>query len=191
MMNERLAHSKVLLVAILSCAALSGAAYCDTVQASLQPPNARKAAPVFKLSDSSGKTVRLSDYRGKIVLLNFWATDCGGCRLEIPWFVDLDSAYKGKGVALIGVSMDISYEDLKNATEAWTKVNPFVRTHQMNYSILMGDEETTKQYDLEALPATYLLDQSGRIAGTYVGLINEQNVKANIDTLLREQHSAH
>jgi cytochrome c biogenesis protein CcmG/thiol:disulfide interchange protein DsbE len=188
--NERLPHSKIPLLAVLVCAAITCAADSETIQASLRPPNARKAAPVFTLSDASGKAVRLSDYRGKVVLLNFWATDCGGCRLEIPWFVDLDSAYKDKGVALIGVSMDVSYEDLKNATEAWTRVNPFVRTHQMNYSILMGDEQTTKQYDLEALPATYLLDQSGRIAATYVGLINEQNVKTNIDALLREQHSA-
>jgi len=60
------------------------------------------------------------------VLLDFWATDCGGCKLEIPWYMEFDRAYKSKGLAVVGVSMDILYEGLKNAEQGWTKVKPFV-----------------------------------------------------------------
>jgi len=76
--------------------------------------------------NSSGKNVNLSDFHGKVVLLDFWATDCGGCKLEIPWYMEFDRAYKSKGLAVVGVSMDILYEGLKNAEQGWTKVKPFV-----------------------------------------------------------------
>lgn len=157
------------------------------MRAALQPPNVRRAAPAFRLSDSSGKVVRLSDYRGKVVLLDFWATECGGCKLEIPWFMELDRAYKNKGLAVVGVSMDILYEDLKTAQEGWSRVKPFVLTHHINYPILMGDDQVTKLYNIEALPATYLVDTHGRIAATYVGVVNEDDIEANIKTLLVER----
>lgn len=95
--------------------------------------------------------------------------------------------FKTKNVAVIGISMDISYEDLKSAAEAWTKVKPFVTAHQITYPILMGDDRVVKQYHIEALPATYLIDSRGRVAATYVGLIDKQNVQAVINMLLAEQ----
>ena len=158
----------------------------STVRAAIQPPSARKAAPAFSLLDASGKAVRLSDFRGKVVLLDFWATECGGCKLEIPWFMELDQAYRAKGLAVVGVSMDILYEDLKDAKEGWSRVNPFVRTQKINYPILMGDQQVTKLYDIQALPVTYLIDAKGRIAATYVGLVNKDDAEANIKTLLIE-----
>jgi peroxiredoxin len=157
-----------------------------TIRAVLQVPSTRKAAPPFSLLDASGKTVRVSDYQGKVVVLNFWATDCGGCRIEIPWFVDLDQAFKNSSAAVIGISLDVSYESLKNAEEGWSKVKPFVQTHGINYPILMADDGILKHYSLDALPATYLIDKKGRIAATYVGLINEDDVKANVKALLTE-----
>lgn len=166
---------------------LSMCASAATIQATLAAPNSRREAPPYRLVDTSGKTESLADYRGKVVLLNFWASECGGCRLEIPWLVELHDTFKTKNVAVIGISMDISYEDLKSAAEAWSKVKPFVAAHQITYSILMGDDEVTKRYDITALPATYLIDLRGRIAATYVGLIDKQNVQANINTLLAEQ----
>jgi peroxiredoxin len=141
----------------------------------------------FSLRDASGRAVRLADYRGKVLLLNFWATDCGGCRLEIPWLAEIDQAYKSKRVAVAGISMDISYEDLKGAAEAWARVKPFIQAHQISYPILMGDTDVTKPYDIHALPVTYLIDSSGRIAATYIGLIDKQNVEANINALLTER----
>ena len=168
------------------CCVAAHAAEAGTIRAALQPPAARKPAPLFKLLDASGNAIRLSDYRGKVVLLNFWATDCGGCRLEIPSFVELDQAYRGKAVVVVGVSMDISYESLKDAQEGWSRVKPFVQAHQIKYPILMGNDEAAKLYAIEALPLTHLIDASGRIAATYVGIVDKNDAEANIKALLKE-----
>ncbi len=183
----RNARRRAFCVALLTCAVLVTPATPDTIRAPLKSSSARSAAPAFNLMDASGKTVQFADYRGKVLLLNFWATDCGGCRLEIPWLVEIDRSYRNKKVAVVGISMDVSYENLKNAAEAWTRVNPFVQSHQIRYPVLMGDNSVTKRYSIEALPVTYLIDAGGRIAATYVGLIDKENVEANINTLLSER----
>lgn len=183
----RNARFKTAFFVAFICAVFVMCVPAATIKVSLKTPGSRTAAPSFSLADASGRTEKLADYRGKVILLNFWATDCGGCRLEIPWLVDISQSFKNKSVSLIGISMDISYEDLKNATEAWAKVKPFVETHHLPYPILMGDGEVAKRYDIQALPATYLIDSRGRIAATYVGLIDKQNVEDNINTLLAEQ----
>ena len=158
------------------------------VHAALTPSASRKPAPTFRLVTEAGTKLRISDYRGKVVLLNFWATDCGGCVLEIPSFIELEKAYKDKGFSAIGVSMDISYEDLKDANEAWGRVRPFMAKHGINYTIAMGDDTISKAYALNAFPATYLIDKSGRIAVAYVGVVvNKDNVATNIKSLLAEQ----
>ncbi len=186
-MKRTHARWAILSVAVLLVALLRRAAEPAPIRAPLQPPNARKPAPMFSLLNASGKAIRLSDYRGKVMALNFWATECGGCRLEIPSFVELDQAYSGKGLVVVGVSMDISYESLKNAQEAWSRVKPFVQSHRINYPILMGDDEVTKLYDIQALPVTHLIDGRGRIAATYVGIVDKNDVEANIKTLLNER----
>jgi peroxiredoxin len=185
-MKKSNARWRVSFLALLMGAALPHTARSATVRAAIQPANARKPAPAFSLSDASGKAIRLSDYHGKIVLLNFWATECGGCRLEIPSFVELNQAYKGNGLVVVGVSMDLSYEDLKNAQEGWGRVKPFVQAHGVKYPILMGDDKTTKLYDIQALPLTYLIDARGRIAATYVGVVDKDDIEANIKALLKE-----
>ena len=83
--------------------------------------------------------------------------------------------------------MDISYEGHKGADEAWSSVRPFTKNYGVNYTIAMGDDETLKAYALSALPDTFLIDKSGRIAVAYVGVvINKDNVEANIKSLLAE-----
>ena len=77
----------------------------------------RKMAADFSLKDENGATVKLSDYRGKVVLLNYWATWCGPCQIEIPWFMDFEQKYKSQGFAVLGVSMD---------EDGWTAIKPFV-----------------------------------------------------------------
>jgi peroxiredoxin len=157
------------------------------VHAALTPVANRKPAPAFQLVTKDGTKMQLSDYRGKVVLLNFWATDCGGCVLEIPSFIELEKAYKDKGFTAVGVSMDISYEDLKGANEAWARVRPFIAKHGVNYPIAMGDDAISKAYALNAFPATYLIDKSGNIAVAYVGMvIDKGNVETNIKSLLAE-----
>jgi peroxiredoxin len=156
------------------------------VQAVLTAPNDRTLAPDFELKDTTGKIVRLSEYRGRVVLLDFWATTCAGCIQEIPMFVEVSKAYEGRGLATIGVSEDIAYADLKNADEAWDRVRPFVRDHQVPYLVLMGDSRVTADYRVKALPLTYLVDAKGRVAATYSGVVAHGNLEANIKALLTE-----
>ena len=157
-----------------------------TIMIAVSPPATRKLAPDFALLDAAGRARSLGDYRGRVVVLDFWATDCGGCRTEIPWFIDLAREYPKRRVAVVGVSMDILYEDLKSAGEAWARVRPFAEKMKMNYPILMGDDHVASAYSIQALPQTWLIDRQGRVAGTYVGLVNVENLKSAIATLLAE-----
>jgi peroxiredoxin len=159
----------------------------QNVHATIVPEANRTAAPAFGLADASGKNTKLTDYGGKVVLLNFWATECGGCKLEIPSFIELESAHKSDSFTVVGVSMDASYETLKSADEAWSKVKPFVVEHKLNYPVLMGDSALLSSYGLKALPATYLIDKQGRIAASYFGVVDKSDVEANINKLLAEQ----
>ncbi|HEX4276567.1 MAG TPA: TlpA disulfide reductase family protein [Bryobacteraceae bacterium] len=171
---------------LLFASAAAYAAEPHTIRAPLQAPAVRKPAPAFQLLDASGKARRNSSYRGKVLLLDFWATECGGCKQEIPAFIALQNSYRRKGLTAVGVSMDIAYENLKDAAEAWARVKPFVRSQQLNYAILMGDDRVTKAYDIQAMPATYLIDKTGRIAATYVGVVDRNDIEANIKMLLNE-----
>ena len=152
----------------------------------MKPPAERKSAPDFNLLDASGKSRKLADYRGKVLLLDFWATDCGGCRVEIPWFIDIAQEYRKRDLVVVGVSMDILYEDLKSADEAWTRVRPFMQKMKINYPILMGDDRVGTAYSIQALPQTWLIDRKGRVAATTIGLVNAESLKANLNALLAE-----
>ena len=159
----------------------------QAAHATVVPQASRQTAPAFQLADSSGRTRQVADYRGKVVLLNFWATACGGCQLEIPWLIELASAHKSDSFTVVGVSMDTSYEGSKSADEAWSKVKPFVLDHKLNYPVLMGEATLITSYKLGAVPATYLIDKQGRIAATYSGVIDKSDVDSNINKLLAEQ----
>lgn len=175
---------RALLVCALTMCSLVRA---DDVRTPLQPQSSRKPAPEFTLIDASGKPVSLSNFRGKPIIVDLWATKCGGCIKEIPSFIALHHKYAAKGLAVVGISMDILYEDLKGPAEAWALVKPFVRSHSVDYPILMGDDAITKRYSVEALPVTYLLDSRGGIAAKYVGLVDSANVDANVRALLAER----
>ena len=157
------------------------------VHAALIGPTERKAAPTFHLVSDGGKTVQISNFRGQVILLNFWATSCGGCILEIPSFIELQQSYRNRGFTAIGISTDIAYEGLKNAEEAWRRVRPFMSSHGMNYPVLMGDDTVVSAYGFKSYPATYLIDKSGRIAATYVGIVDKNDVEANMKKLLAER----
>jgi peroxiredoxin len=135
----------------------------------------RKSAPDFTLRDSAGTAVRLSDYRGKIVLLDFWATWCHGCMTEIPWYVEFQKKYKERGLVVIGVSMD---------GDGWKSVKPFVAEHDVNYPVVIGNESLAKQYAVEQMPVTLLIDETGRIAESHSGVVNKEAFEADIRTLL-------
>lgn len=157
------------------------------VHAPLIPLAGRKPAPTIQLTSDTGQTRRLSDYRGKVVLLNFWASDCGGCILELPSIIDIQATNKNKSFTVVGISMDIPYEELKTEQQAWNKVKPFIAKSKINYPILMGYESLFKKFGLTALPDTLLLDKSGNIAAVYMGIISKDNAEANINKLLLER----
>ncbi len=133
--------------------------------------------PDFKLQDSNGATVKLSDYKGKVVLLDFWATWCGGCRTEMPWFMEFERAYHNRGFVVLGVSMD---------EDGWPAVKPFIAERKINYRILLGNERVAQLYGgLDALPVTYLIDRTGKIAATHVGTeAGKEGFRREIEALL-------
>src|SRR3954469_2483409 len=97
------------------------------VRSELVGQSERTPAPSFRLTDSGGKTVQLADFRGTAVVLNFWATECGGCKVELPTFATLDRTYKSQGLTVLGVSLDIMYSELKDAAAGWSQVERFLR----------------------------------------------------------------
>ena len=161
---------------LLTLGGFATAAGQSTVRAVLQPANARKSAPAFALQDSSGKTATLENYRGKVVLLDFWATWCTGCKKEIPWFSEFQKTYGPNGLAVVGVSMDEG---------GWKVLKPFLAEHQVPYRMLLGDDATAKLFGIENLPDTFLIDRRGRVAAAYrAALVDKDNVEANIKALL-------
>ena len=155
------------------------------VRAPIVTSGERVPAPAFALRDGRGKVVTLSGFRGQPVVLNLWATECGGCMLELPSFVALHQTFAGR-VAVVGVSMDVEYEGLKDAAEGWANVKPFAAAHHLSYTIVLDDGSVGKTYKLTAMPATYLIDRRGRIAATYVGVVDAADLNANVKKLVAE-----
>ena len=135
----------------------------------------RPLAPDFTLTDASGKIVKLSDYKGKVVLLNFWATWCAPCKTEIPWFMEFERTYKDRGFEVLGVSFE---------ENGWDLVRPYIAAQKMNYPVMISSpEKLSEPYSkIEALPMTYLIDRQGRIAGTHNNLAD----KAVYETWIRK-----
>lgn len=162
-------------------------AIADVVSVRIKPLQARVAAPAFALRTSTGQSVDLSQYRGKVTLLNFWATECGGCRIEIPTFVSVEKSFENNAVSVVGVAMDVWFEQLKSSTEAWKRVDPFVAANWINYTMLMGDDAIKRAYNITELPVTVLIDKSGRVAGKYVGIVDKGNLESNVHALLADK----
>jgi peroxiredoxin len=139
---------------------------------SVKPDKERKVAPDFALKDADGKTVRLADYKGKVVLLDFWATWCGPCKIEIPWLKEFQRKFRDRGFEIIGVSMD---------DEGWPVVKPFVAELGINYRIVIGDDTTAQRYGgVDALPTTFVIDRDGKIAAVHVGLTGKGEIEHGI-----------
>ncbi|HXE92099.1 MAG TPA: TlpA disulfide reductase family protein [Terriglobales bacterium] len=128
-------------------------------------------APDFTLQSLDGRTVRLADLRGKAVVLNFWATWCGPCKIEMPWLDEFQKKYSAQGVEVIGVSMD----------EDRSKVGPFIQELGVGYTILHGTEEVGDAYGgVQFLPATFYIDREGKIVDRVFGLVSHSEIEGNI-----------
>ena len=165
-----------LLALVLAVSGIATAADQKFLSAPLQPAADRKPAADFTLKNASNETVKLQDYRGKVVLLDFWATWCTGCKQEIPWFSEFQARYGPQGFAVVGVSLDEG---------GWKVLKPFLIEHKIPYQMVLGDESTAKGYGIESMPDTFLIDQQGLIAAAYIsGLVNRENIETNIKALL-------
>src|SRR5689334_5666075 len=146
--------------------------------AELQKPAARKPASDFSLPGRDGKAVKLSSLKGKVVLLDFWATWCTGCKVEIPWFIEFDKAYRAQGLSALGVAMD---------DEGWKKVEPYLKQHPISYPVVAGSLDSVAAYEIGALPITVLIDRSGRVAARHIGVVDKKMFEAELKQLLAEK----
>jgi peroxiredoxin len=154
------------------------ACHAQGANAALQSVQERKAAPELGLQDSDGKQANLRDYRGKVVVVDFWATWCHGCQQEMPWFAEFQRKYGDRGLAVIGVSLD---------DDGWKSVKPFLAKAPVPYRIVLGNDSTKKAYGIGNMPDTFLIDQQGRIASTYVGMVDRDGLEKNIQQLLAQK----
>lgn len=136
-----------------------------------------RTAPDWQLKDLDGKPVKLSDFKGKVVLLNFWATWCPPCRREIPAFVSLQKQYAAQGLVIIGVSMD------QGGPAA---VKPFIKKMEINYPVVMGDEKVAAAYGgIQVVPTTFIIDKAGKVAAQHEGDAERETFEADIKPLLK------
>jgi thiol-disulfide isomerase/thioredoxin len=123
----------------------------------------------------SGKTVKLSDYKGKVVLLEFWAAWCPPCRASVPGLEKLHKAYKDKGLVLLAVSMDGG---------GWDEVRSFIKENGITYMVLQGTEEVASNYEVRSIPMMLVLNKEGRIARRYLGMGSDADLENDIKAIL-------
>ncbi len=161
---------------VVSTPALVTDAIAGTTSA--QQVGVNKPAPPLELKDINGKTVKLSDYKGKVVVLNFWATWCPPCRKEIPGFIELQNQYGTKGLQFLGVALD---------EEGLSKVKPYVDKNPISYPILIGDPKGVARYgEMGAIPVTFIIDKKGVIRQNYVGMRMKSVIESAVTPLMAE-----
>jgi thiol-disulfide isomerase/thioredoxin len=141
------------------------------------PANAKAANLNFSLKDMHNKPVRLSDYKGKVILLDFWATWCVPCKTEMPWFSEFQARYAQSGLQVLGVSVDDTLE----------KLTPYVRDLKVNYPVLQGLNQDALQDaygPLWGIPVTVLISRDGKVCGRHTGLAPKDAVENEIKGLL-------
>ena len=137
-----------------------------------------KPAPAFTLVDLEGKKVSLADYKGKPVLVNFWATWCGPCKLEMPWFQEFSQKYAGKGLVILGVAAD---EAGKNVIASTAKKSG------VTYPILLGEDKMEDAYGgIDYLPETFYVDRSGKVLIETAGISSEDGGKDEIEANIKK-----
>ena len=141
-----------------------------------------KFAPDFTLPDLNGNKVSLASYKGRPLVVDFWATWCTPCKVEIPWFEKLHDQYASQGLEIIGVSADdLDKDDPAKLFTEKRDIADFVSKMHMNYPILLDAASIEKQYGgLDALPTTFFIDRNGKIVASTVGLAPRDEIEDNI-----------
>lgn len=143
---------------------------------SAKPAGKVKLASEFSLQDIKGNTHKLSSYKGKVVLVNFWATWCPPCRQEIPDFIEIQNEMKDKGFVILGISVD---------NDGAKAVKPFAEKNKINYPMLLADNKVVADYGgIRAIPASFLIDVNGHIVKQWVGIQSKEEMVRDITPLL-------
>ena len=146
-------------------------------QVSTSKTNKTKA-PDFTLTSTSGKKINLSDYKGKVVILDFWATWCGPCRMGVPDLVSIQKEFKDK-VVVIGISLD----DQRTMSD----IPPFMKQYGINYPIVFGTNKVVMDYgNIEAIPTSFVIDKKGFIVDQNIGLVPKEKFVDKINSLIKE-----
>ena len=168
----------LLLVVIVVVVALYELAHRQTQRNGGPAGGVGTMAPAISLTDIDGKPLTLASYKGKVVLLDFWATWCVPCQAEIPHFVEFQNNYGAQGFQAIGISMD----------DGPDPVRPFYQQHKMNYPVAMGSTQLAESYGgILGLPVTFLIDREGRIAAKYRGETDAGIIQQKLVELLAQK----
>jgi thiol-disulfide isomerase/thioredoxin len=152
-----------------------------------QAQGAKNVPPEFNktITALDGTQTSLAKYQGKVVLVNFWATWCGPCKVEIPWLIQFEQKYASKGLVIVGVAMD---EEGKSVVQPWLDKNRFDvngTQESMNYPVLIGNDALAEQFGgLIGMPTSMLYSRDGQKVKTVIGLINQQDLSRAIESLL-------
>lgn len=137
-----------------------------------------KPAPAWELKGVDGETVKSTDFKGKVVVLDFWATWCGPCKMEIPGFVELQEKYGKDGLVIVGVSLDEGGPSV---------VKPFMKRNKINYPIVMHDGKITDVFGgVSGIPTTFIINREGKITAKHVGYIDKAQFEKEIKPLLKK-----
>jgi thiol-disulfide isomerase/thioredoxin len=140
-----------------------------------------KIAPALALADLNGNKISLANYKGRPLVVDFWATWCGPCKVEIPWFEKLHDQYASQGLEILGVSTDdLDRDDPAKLFTQKRDIADFVSKMHMNYPILLGEDGVEDKWGIDAMPTTFFIDRNGKVVASTIGLAPREVIEADI-----------